>query len=78
MESARTSYAPPVDQLLTYGEGQNVAPEKWPNYLELGPGLEHVPELIRMAGDEELNRRVPASRRLGSAGPRLVRPVWNC
>ncbi len=56
MESARTSYAPPVDQLLTYGEGQNVAPEKWPNYLELGPGLEHVPELIRMAGDEELNR----------------------
>ncbi|HYU76437.1 MAG TPA: hypothetical protein VEL31_27520 [Ktedonobacteraceae bacterium] len=55
MESARTSYMPPVDQLLTYGEGKNSLPENWPNYLELGLGPEHIPDLIRMATDEELN-----------------------
>ncbi len=56
MENAHTSsYAPPVDQLLTYGEGQSVSPDDWPNYLELGLGPEQIPELIRMATDEDLN-----------------------
>jgi hypothetical protein len=36
MESTHTNYVPPVDQLLTYGEGQNSRSEDWPNYLELG------------------------------------------
>ncbi len=56
MEIARTSnYSPPVDQLLTYGEARNVAPRDWPNYLELGLGPEHIPDLIRVASDEQLN-----------------------
>ena len=56
MEKAHTSsYAPPVDQLLTYGEGQSVSADDWPNYLELGLGPEQIPELIRMATDEDLN-----------------------
>ena len=56
MENAHTSsYAPPVDQLLTYGVGQSVSSDDWPNYLELGLGPEQIPELIRMATDEDLN-----------------------
>jgi hypothetical protein len=53
--SPKNSYGPPVDQLLTYGEGQLVRPDQWPDYLQLGLGPEHIPELIRMATDEELN-----------------------
>jgi hypothetical protein len=30
-------------------------PDNWPNYLELGLGPEQIPELIRMATDEDLN-----------------------
>jgi hypothetical protein len=55
MESTHTRYAPPVDQLLTYEEGKSSKPENWPNYLQLGLGPEHIPDLIRMAADEELN-----------------------
>lgn len=55
MASAHTnSYARPVDQLLTSGEGQIVSPDDWPPYLELGLGPEHLPDLIRLATDEEL------------------------
>ena len=55
MESTHTnSYAPPVDQLLTYGEGQSVSPDDWPDYLELGLAPEQIPDLIRLATDEEL------------------------
>jgi Protein of unknown function (DUF1186)/PBS lyase HEAT-like repeat len=43
-----SSYAPPVDQLLTLGEFAAHS-EPWPNYLELGFRREHVPELIRLA-----------------------------
>jgi Protein of unknown function (DUF1186) len=48
------SYPPPVDKLLTYGDCRNI---HWPdgtNYLELGFGPEHIPDLIRMAKDPEL------------------------
>ena len=56
MEIAHTSsYLAPVDRLLTYGEAEVVSSEDWPNYLELGLGPEHIPDLIRMATDEELN-----------------------
>ena len=55
MEEPRTNaYAPPVDQLLTYGENRGFKPEDWPDYLALGIGPEHIPDLIRMAIDEEL------------------------
>jgi hypothetical protein len=39
--------------LLTFGDCRDF--RGWPNYLDLGLGLEHVPELIQMATDEELN-----------------------
>ena len=48
------NYPPPVDKLLTFGEC-SPSPE-WPDYLALGLGSEHVPDLIRMAIDEELNQ----------------------
>lgn len=47
------SYPPPVDKLLTFGDCRKL-PER-PNYLELGLGPEHIPDLIRMATSEELN-----------------------
>jgi hypothetical protein len=46
------AYAPPVDQLLSYGEAQ--MSEDWPDYLALGIGKEHISDLIRMATDEAL------------------------
>jgi hypothetical protein len=49
-----TTYTSPVDKLLTIGEAESVNPDKWPNYLELGLGTEHVSDLIRMATDRKL------------------------
>lgn len=46
------SYAAPLDQLLTLGDARKMKP--WPDYLALGIGPEHIPELIRMATDPEL------------------------
>lgn len=48
-----TEYPAPVSKLLTLGEAERR--NAWPNYLELGLGMEHIPDLIRMALDEELN-----------------------
>ncbi len=49
-------YADPVARLIDYG-GLDIRRnnEPWPNYLELGFSGEHVPELIRMATDSDLN-----------------------
>jgi hypothetical protein len=49
------SYAPPLDQLLRLGE-----PDEG-NDGELGLGMEHIPELIRMATDESLSNADPES-----------------
>jgi hypothetical protein len=49
-----TTYTSPVDKLLTLGKAEPVDSDKWPNYLELGLGPEHIPDLIRMATDQEL------------------------
>jgi hypothetical protein len=46
-------YSYPVSELLTFGDCRDF--RGWPNYLDLGLGLEHVPELIEMATDEELH-----------------------
>ena len=46
------SYAPPVDTLLTLGD---VRGKKKEDYLALGLGPEHIPELIRMLQDEDLH-----------------------
>ncbi len=50
------SYPPPVDKLLTLGDAREVGTnvKDWSIYLELGLGPEHIPDLIRMATDEEL------------------------
>lgn len=46
-------YKPPVDLLLACGE-KDARLRTWPDYLELGFTAEHIPELIRMATDEDL------------------------
>ncbi len=48
-----TTYTEPGSKLLTYGDCRNF--KAWPDYLALGLTREHVPELISMATDEELN-----------------------
>ena len=49
-------YTFPVAQLLTYGDCQEIGTsfDDWPDYLELGFTTEHVPQLIQMATDIEL------------------------
>ena len=47
-------YQPPVSQLLTFGDARNIPFET--NYIEQFEFTEtHIPDLIRMATDEELN-----------------------
>ena len=48
-----SEYTEPVAQLLTYGDPRDET--EWPDYLTLGFTEEHVPELIKMATDEDLN-----------------------
>lgn len=56
-EEINMDYQPPVDQLLTLGEPEGlVNSDKWLDYLAYGLTQEHIPELIRMAADEELNQ----------------------
>lgn len=47
------SYSPPVAQLLELGE-EVVRQHPWPDYLALGLTREHVPELIRLLTDPEV------------------------
>lgn len=54
-----TTYTSPVDKLLALGKAEPVDSDKWPNYLELGFGPEHIPDLIRMATDRELRGLEP-------------------
>ena len=46
-----TTYTSPVDKLLTLGKPESTTPDSWPNYLEIGLGPQHIPELISMATD---------------------------
>jgi hypothetical protein len=50
--TVESSYAPPVNQLLTLGEPRR---DKQLDYAALGILADAVPELIRMATDEQLN-----------------------
>ncbi len=52
---SKKSYQPPMDKLLTCGVNDWITLDKWPDYRELGIGPEHIPDLIQMATDEELN-----------------------
>ena len=47
------NYLPPVNKLLSYGDCHDF--KRRHNYLKLGFTREHVPELIKMATDIELN-----------------------
>ena len=47
------AYPPPVDQLLALGDVRG--DREWRDYPALGLGPEHVPALIRMATDHDLN-----------------------
>jgi len=49
-----TNYAPPLDKLLTLGDARPTK-SHWPDYRQYGLTPEHIPDLIRMAPDEELN-----------------------
>jgi len=46
-------YSNPVAKLLKLGEIDGFS--EWLNYTEMGIGQEHIPELIRMATDDDLN-----------------------
>ena len=52
-----TNYHPPVDKLLTLGDVGTMP--KWLDYRAYGLGVEHIPDLIRMALDEELRWTSP-------------------
>ena len=49
-------YAPPVSKLLTMGDVRKQS--EWADYRALGLANEHVPELTRMALDEELHQAI--------------------
>ena len=49
----KSIYDPPVNQLLTIGEPGQFS--GWPDYLEYGFTEQHIPELIRMVKDPDLN-----------------------
>jgi hypothetical protein len=51
------TYPPPADQLLTLGDLRGTG--EWRDYRALGLGPEHIPDLIRMATDHDLNRAGP-------------------
>src|SRR5205814_135203 len=59
--SSMADYSPPVDRLLKIGECKL---QDWPDYLAFGLGPEHVPDLIRMVEDEELNEAPSESLRV--------------
>lgn len=48
------TYSDPVAKLLSYGKCENF--EEWPDYLEMGFNESHIPELIKMATDQDLHR----------------------
>ncbi len=58
-ETGEAAYSPPVNRLLTLGDvrGQR----EWHDYQQYGLGREHIPDLIRMATDPDLNWADPDS-----------------
>jgi hypothetical protein len=48
------SYSAPLNQLLSLGRPQLLPP--WADYAAMGIGPEHVPELIRLATDRDLDQ----------------------
>src|SRR5687767_6087455 len=48
------AYPPPLDRLLVMGE-RGLGQRAWHDYAGMGVAARHVPELLRMASDPELN-----------------------
>jgi hypothetical protein len=66
---AADDYAPPVDRLLTYGTAKLVPAGDWPDYIqEFGLTTEHIPDLIHLATDRDLNEGA-------GDGPELWGPI---
>lgn len=55
----KCQYSPPVSTLLTYGSTQEL--HDWPDYLQLGFTREHIPALITLLTDDDLNNADPTS-----------------
>jgi hypothetical protein len=53
------TYSDPVAKLLSYGKCEDS--QEWPDYLELGFNESHIPELIKMATDQDLHHDVSES-----------------
>jgi hypothetical protein len=51
---ATALYAFPLDKLLMLGDARPTK-RHWPDYRQYGLTVEHIPDLIRMATDDELN-----------------------
>lgn len=49
-----SDYPEPVSKLLTLGDCREM--RQWPDYLALGMGPQHIPDLIRMVQDDDLNQ----------------------
>ena len=50
------NYSDPVCKLLSYGKCKvEQIHQKWPDYMKLGLTKEHIPDLIRMAIDNDLH-----------------------
>ena len=65
------NYPSPVDKLLSYGTCEDIditSHTQWPNYLELGFGPEHIPDLLRLAMDTSYGTS-------NSEDPRYCAPV---
>jgi HEAT repeat protein len=61
-------YSSPVDKLLSYGDCSKI--KEMPNYVEeLGFISQHIPDLIRMATDEELLADVDETENLQTWAP---------
>ncbi len=48
------SYEPPLDQLLRLDEEAAYGSD-WPDYFAMGIGPRHIPDLIRLAADQDFN-----------------------
>lgn len=53
-KDSATRYRPPVDNLLTYGESEQIIPDEWPDYRALGIEGEHIPGSKRV--EQKQNR----------------------
>ncbi|MEL6910528.1 MAG: hypothetical protein AAFY50_06665 [Cyanobacteria bacterium J06648_1] len=60
-----SKYQPPIAELLNYGDCRNC--KEWRNYVQsLNLEAQHIPELIKMATDDELGQASSDSKEIWS------------